>query len=342
MADRARNEVPAMPSHFPPPPRLPQKAALFRQVPPAVFPPILGLLGLGIAWRRGAHAFGVPGAAVELALGAISLLFLFAATAYMVKLMLRGPVFYEDLATLPGRTGLAAMTMAVMLLAAVLVPYMPATAAILLALGFLAHLWVAAVVGWRLVREPGAQGPVTPAMHLVFVGFIVAPAAAVPLGVPQGAILALVWYCALVSLVLWAVTLAPLLRRAGTPPLRPLHAIHLAPAALLASALFLLGQVVAALAFLSLATALFILLMLRARWMTEAGFSGFWSAFTFPVAAFAGALSLAHQAVGGEWLRVGGGLVLVFATLMIPPIALKVMQMWAKGTLAARTNAAVA
>jgi tellurite resistance protein len=36
------------------------------------------------------------------------------------------------------------------------------------------------------------------------------------------------------------------------------------------------------------------------------------------------------------------GLILIAGTLIIPPIAFKVMQLWAKGTLAQKTNAATA
>ncbi len=329
-------------SHFPPPPPLPGKVGLCRQVPPAVFPPILGLLGLGLAWRRGAAAFGVPGQAVELALGAISLVFIFAAGAYVAKLMFRASVCLDDLGTLPGRAGLAAASMGAMLMGAVLAPYMAVTACLFLGLGFLGHLGTALVVGRRLVRAPEAQGPVTPALHLVFVGFIVAPAAALPLGVPPGWVAALTWYCLAASALLWALTLGPLFGRGGTPPLRPLQAIHLAPAALTASAFFLLGQEMLATLLLAWSTLLFVALLARARWMTEAGFSPFWSAFTFPLAAYAGALAIAWQIEGAEGLRIAAGMALVFATLVIPPIALRILQMWAKGTLAAKTNAAIA
>jgi tellurite resistance protein len=39
-------------------------------------------------------------------------------------------------------------------------------------------------------------------------------------------------------------------------------------------------------------------------------------------------------------LQLAAGLVMVVATLAIPPITYKVLQAWARGGLAARTNAA--
>ena len=76
---------------------------------------------------------------------------------------------------------------------------------------------------------------------------------------------------------------------------------------------------------------------LRLRWLTEAGFSALWGAFTFPVAATANL----WLSVGGIW-RVPGGVALVAATLVVLPIGWKVIALWARGQLAIRTNAATA
>lgn len=83
-------------------------------------------------------------------------------------------------------------------------------------------------------------------------------------------------------------------------------------------------------------------LLFRLRWLTEGGFSGFWSAFTFPATALAGALLLFSQMSGSEAARVAGGLVLIATTLYIPVIAYRVLKLWASGTLASKTNASIA
>ncbi|HRO14568.1 MAG TPA: hypothetical protein PLL33_05920, partial [Paracoccus sp. (in: a-proteobacteria)] len=51
----------AMPRPVPP--------GLWRRVPPAVFPPILGALGLVLAWRGGVAAFALPPALADLLAG---------------------------------------------------------------------------------------------------------------------------------------------------------------------------------------------------------------------------------------------------------------------------------
>ncbi|MBD3803999.1 MAG: tellurium resistance protein, partial [Thioclava sp.] len=64
------------------PPKMTPKG-LFRRTPPAMFPPVLGLMGLGIAWRRGVREFALPPDLAELFLGAVTLLALFTLLAYV-------------------------------------------------------------------------------------------------------------------------------------------------------------------------------------------------------------------------------------------------------------------
>lgn len=325
---------------MPPPLVPPPRPGWFRRTPPAIFPPILGLFGLGLAWRAGRGAFGVPGAPVEGFLGAVVLLFAFACLAYGAKMVRRPGVWAEDLRTLPGRTGLSALTMAAMLAAAVLVPYAPAVAAALLWAGLGAHVATALTVTWMLATGR-TSGPVTPALLLVHVGVIVAPAAALPLG-HDALVAVVVWYSVVAAVAVSGGTLAPLLTGAAPPPLRPLQTIHLAPASLIAGAAFATGQATLAWVMLGWASAVLALLVLRARWLTAAGFSGFWSAFTFPLAAYAGAWFALWATEGGEGARIAGGLTLVAATLVTLPVAFLVLRLWARGTLATKTNAAEA
>lgn len=314
---------------------------LFRQTPPAVFPSVLGLVGLGVAWRGGHGTFGQTTAVVKVYLGATSLLFLFALVAYAAKVIFRPGVIADDLAVLPGRAGLAAVTMCIMLFAAVLVRHSTGAAVIVLLIGLVLHAFFAMAALARLILGPADGRVATPAMHLTFVGFIVAPLSAEELGFSalSGVIL---WYSIGATLLIWAAAARPLLTGVAPPPLRPLQAIHLAPAALAGTAAYLGGEEMLGAGLTIWASALFVVLVLRARWLTIAGFSGFWGAFTFPAVAFSGLLFKAAETAASEPLRIAAGISLVFATLIVPPIALRVLQLWARGSLAARTNAAIA
>ncbi len=336
--------------YFPPPPTLPPKVGPFRRVPPAVFPAVLGLLGLVMAWKTGVRIFPVPSAPVEIAEGMVFLLFLFFVVAYGVKLVLRPGAVVEDLNTLPGRTGLAAMALGFLVLATLFSPRnrfdgpmgSAAVSATCLSIGAGLLLAIALYVGFHRLRGTDQAGPPTPAMHLVFAGFVLIPGSALPLGVSLTWIEALSLYCLIAAVCVSVLTIKSLVTLEGAPPLRPLQAIQLAPPAFLATTFVMTGHSIFAALSLVWATSVALLLLFRLRWLTEGGFSGFWSAFTFPATAFAGALLHQGQLSGNEAAPVAGGLVLIATTLYVPVIAYRILKLWAAGTLAVKTNASIA
>ena len=327
--------------HFPPPKPIPPKTRLFQRTPPAVFPPIFGLFGLGLGWRRAGEAFGVPAEAADVLLGAVTLLYLFAVVAYLAKVAQRPGVFHEDLRVLPGRAGLAAMMLSGMLLASTLVLFNQVLAQVVLSLSVGGHVLLAVTIARDLVAGPKEARMVTPVWHLSFVGFIISPLAALPLGwgVYNSVVL---WATFVVAVMIWGISIRQFIQKDVPPPLRPLLAIHLAPASVLGTVAMLVGYPQLALGFGLLAIVILAGLVGAARWLTKAGFSPLWGAFTFPLAAFSTLMQVLALYGYGEVFRILGGASLVAATLIIPPIAWKVMQMWMKGVLAAKTNAAQA
>jgi tellurite resistance protein len=259
--------------------------------------------------------------------------------AHLAKFCARPATLVEDLRILPGRTGLAAASLSVLLLAAVIVPYSAFLATALLFAGLIWHAILAALMVRVFLAGPREQRKTTPAWHLSFVGFIVAPLSAGPLGYTGLAQGLLVATMVIAVAIYWISALQ--LRASGTPPpLRPLLAIHLAPFSLFGTTCVLQGMMAPAILFAALATAVLVVLLTRARYLTVAGFSPLWGAFTFPAAAYAGLmLALAGQ---GAPFRLAGAIALIAATIIVPLIAARVLRMWARGILATRTNAAVA
>lgn len=325
---------PFRPKAFPPPQFPPARPPLFSRTPPAIFPPIMGLFGLGLALRRAADAALLPVAVGDLVLGAVSLLWLFAVAAYLAKVVRRPAVVVEDLRVLPGRAGLAAMVLSLLLLAAALVPHAPGAARVLLIAGLAIHAGLALLNIRLLLSAPAGQREVTPVWHLTYVGFIIGGLAAVPLGM-EALAKALLWGTIPVAALIWGISLAQLFRRIPPAPLRPLLAIHLAPASLFATVAALLWDFSTAVAFGVLAGLILLALLAAARWITQAGFSPLWGAFTFPLAAFASSLFT----LGFD---VTATIVLIGAVGLIPFVAFRVLQSWARGDLAAKTNAAQA
>ena len=143
-----------------------------------------------------------------------------------------------------------------------------------------------------------------------------------------------------IAAIIYGISLAQMLRRPPPASLRPLLAIHLAPVSLFGTAAAQLGlwQLAWIMACLAIFTCL--MLILRARWLTEAGFSPLWGAFTFPLAAFCGLMFI----MGSKSMvfSIIAAIALAGATILIPYVLFRVLQLWAKGTLATATNAAVA
>ncbi|MGY6696305.1 MAG: SLAC1 family transporter [Roseinatronobacter sp.] len=322
---------------MPPPLRLP-KPGLWRNTPPAVFPPVLGLFGLGLGWRAAASSYGITPAIGDLILGATTLLFLFTLLAYGIKFLRRPRVLLEDMQVLPGRAGLAAASLSLMLLAASLAPLMPDLALGLVIIAFGAHVAIVLLFLHVLRLGPPEARNVSPVFHLTFVGFIVAGVPAVALGLDDAA-RALVWATLLPAGVIWGVSLRQFLKKAPPPPLRPLLTIHLAPACLLGIVAHGSGMP-ASTAFSAVAVILFVVFLASVRWLTVVGFSALWGAFTFPVAAFATAMVTVSGGQGAIGLFAVGALVL--ATLVVPAITFRVFKLWAEGKLAAKTNSAEA
>ncbi|MEY4984771.1 MAG: hypothetical protein RIR62_3037 [Pseudomonadota bacterium] len=322
------------PKMFPPPEFPPRKPARFARTPPAVFPPILGLLGLGLALKRGLGALDMPTGMADAALGAVAVLWAFAVFAYLAKLARRPRVLAEDMGSLPGRAGLAAATMGGMLMAAVLAPFAPAVALGLLWVALLAHAALAGMLARLLLRGSAPARSPNPTLHLSFVGFIVGGVGAAALGQDQIAV-ALLYATMPVAALIWGLAAVDFARVVPPAPLRPLLAIHLAPAALLSTVAALTGQAMLAQGFALLAAALLAALVLGARWLLASGFSALWGALTFPLASTASALILTG------WTAAGLA-VLAAALVVVPWIAWRVLSLWPGNRLAAKTNAAEA
>ena len=313
------------------------KPGLWQQTPPAIFPPILGLFGLGLAWRRVTEVYGVPREIGEAILGAVSLLFLFTVVAYLAKFIRRPGVLADDLRIMPGRAGLSAGSAAAMLFAATLVPYSTNAAKWALIAALVAHLVIALVILKILLRAPFPQRRMNPVWHLSFVGFIIAPLAAVPLGwVPVSD--AIFFVTLAIAVVIWVGSAIIMSGAAVPPPLRPPLAIHLAPVCLFGIVGTLLGYDTIALFFGWFGIGAMALLLVLTPYLTRAGFSPFWGAFTFPIAAFANLMLILAPANGAPF-RILGGLALIAGTIAIPIIAFKILKMWAAGPLATKTNA---
>jgi tellurite resistance protein len=312
----------------------------WRRTPPALFPALIGLMGLGLAWRAAADfaPVGVSPVASYIILGFGSVLTLFILTCYLTKISARPKVIAEDMATVPGRAGVAALTVSLFLFAAAISPLSPLVAAFALFLGLIGHIVTASLAIFIMMRT--SQGLiVSPAWHLSFVGFIVACLAAIPLGY-IGLGQTILTVTIIFAACIYAISLLQMTKGDLPEQVRPLLAIHLAPVSLFTSVSTLHGHTTLALVFAVIAMGVAGVLISRARYLIVAGFSPLWGAFTFPIAAFSAALfAVSAQISIFGWLAL---IPLALGTVLTPFILFRVLKMWSTGALAAKTGAAVA
>lgn len=327
------------PLRFPPPQFPVRRAKPFATTPPAIFPVILGLLGLGLALRKACVVLGLPGELAELALGAVLGLWAFATLALGIKVVRRLRVVAEDMRPLPGRAGLAAASMSGMLAAGVLVPYAPGMALYLVLTALALHAALTAVLLRVLQFEPEGR-IVNPTWMMSFAGFIVAAPVLIDLGW-VGLAAAIFATTFVAAVLIWLMSLVQLARRIPPAPLRPLLAMHLSSAALLAATASLLGLTDLALGLAGLCVMILLVLILCLRWLLASGFTPLWGSLTFPLAASATALMVVGQAQA-TMLAGPGAALAVCALAVIAPIAWKILRLWPGGKLAARTNAGTA
>lgn len=308
----------------------------FRRTPPMVFLALIGLFALGLAWRKAALVLALPNGLVETYLGAVTLLWLGAAAAYVGKIARRPGVIRDELVTIPGRVGLSSAVLSVYFVAVVVVAYRPVLAWTVLYAGFALHIALALVLIGVMRRGPPEARGVTPAWQLSFTGFIVGGLGAAGLHLP-GLATALVYAAIPVAIAIWAISLWQLVQRSPPAPLRPLLALHLGPASLLSTVATLQHHSWLGTAFAILGAAILLALMVALRWIMASGFTAFWGAFAFPLAAYANAL----LTLGGAW-QAAGAVMLAAATVVILPISVRILRAWPGGDLAAKTNAATA
>ncbi len=299
-----------------PPPIFPTRLPLYARTPPALFPLCLGFTGLALAWKRGALTFGYPGAIGDVMIGLISPLFVIAAFLYIRKIIAEPAALRQDLRSPAGRGALSAAPMTMMLMSFAYLPVAEDLARALWIAGVFLHVCIAALLIEVMIHMPKSARPFTPALYVPFVGQVLAPIAGVPLGYEFVSTILFV-----VAILIWAILTGPIVARFTRgwpqPPVRPPLAIILASVALPVVAHDALPEAFKAdnleAIFFTMAALVAVVLLARAPWLTEGGWTPLWASFTFPFAAFSSAcFVMAENRIGAIWDSIAaGGLVAV-------------------------------
>lgn len=313
-------------------------AGLWRRTPVMIFAPILSLLALALAWRLGAGLFHLPLALPGFLDGLAAALFLFAALAYLVKILRRPGVIVDECTALPGRVGLGAAVLSLYLCAGVLAPHALWLGRAVLVLGLAAQIGLIRP-GLRQIRATGEGiDAIGPDWQFLPAGLLVAAAVAPMLGW-AGLGHVLIYPAAALALAIAAISLSQLRRRRVPTVLLPLLALHLMPVAAYGIAALQLGA-----PLLEPVYGLVLAGLLLLPWLAlRAGTGLFLAVITIPLALSAVFFARLALAFPGLWFfALLAAFLLVAATMLCIPAAFLILRDWARGRLAVRSNAAIA
>lgn len=314
---------------------------LWRQTPPAIFPVCLGFMALALGWRRAADV--VPSISQDignLLLGLSTGFFIWFLAFYVAKLGRRPAVLLEDMRSAPARAGMAAMAMAMMLLAAALLPLNLSVPQVWWT-GVLMQVAASAIVLFAIWKDPPQKRRFTTFQYLTFVGPVVGPIAGVPLGYVTESV-ALI-FAALVAYVIVTVGIVVTFRKEGVAHiLRPSVMIFLAPVCLFSLGFGVLGYIGLFTLFYWLSWAILLALIPFVPWMMKGGYTPAWAAFTFPIAAFLNVQVMALSMDANTLSLLGMYGAMVVATPVILWISYRSIIAWVTGELMRKSGAAIA
>lgn len=305
-------------------------AAWLMHVPVPLFATVMGLGGLGLAWRRAHEALGLPSAVGEAVLALAAVAFVLVAGLYLTK-ALRHPAAVKAEFAHPVRSSFfPTITIGLMILAGAALPYAPKLAEAMWLAAAALHLVFAVYLMGRWIGMSHELHTFNPAWFIPVVGNVLAPLVGVRLGYVEVS-----WFFFSVGLVFWLALLPVLLYRVifhDMVPARlvPTLFIFLAPPAVgFLSYLQLNGGVLDAAARVLFFTALFtaLLLVRLAPMFLKVPFAVSWWAFTFPSAATAVAgLSYHHALGGGAASATLAGVLLAAATVIVTLVTLRTLK----------------
>lgn len=303
---------------------------------PAILPVCLGLVGTGLVWRDAVDVLGAPEGIAGLWLGAALAVLAVCLGLYVRRVSIRPEALLHDLRMPAGRGAVSAGSMALMLAGAALAPVWVAAAMVAWGAGVILHVFLAVVLLRELALMPPDGRPVTATLLVPFAGQIVAPLGGVALGF-EGVAAALFWLGMAVWLALTPFILRRLWRAASPPPpVRPGTAILLVPPAIGCVALDRLepGNLLSVGLF-AVACVVLLGLLLRVRWLAGHGWSAGWDAFTYPLAAFAGACLAMVPHWPAIWVLDAAAVAVTAASLLTLYVAIRTAQGWLAGRIVA-------
>lgn len=306
-------------------------------VPVPLFAVVMGVTGLGIAWRKAAGVLGTPAIVGETVLALAATLFGAIALLYSLK-ALRHPLAVAQEFRHPVRAAFfPTISIGLLLLSIAAGRYNASLAVALWLAGAGGHLGLTLVLLGRWLTSPVEITHSNPAWFIPIVGNIIVPIAGVPLGLEEVS-----WFFYAIGLVFWGVLFTVIFYRlvfhAPLPvKIVPTLFILIAPPAMA----FLATQALHGGELTPFARVLFhfglfltLLLATLARTFLAVPFAVSWWAYTFPLDAIAiAALDYSHASQGGAVSMGIATVLLCVATIVVAVVLVRTTVAVTRGHL---------
>lgn len=305
-------------------------------VPITIFATVMGVAGLGLAWRKASSVLGLPAAVGEAVLILAAALFVAVSITYVLKFV-RFPKAVKGELNHPIRSSFfATIPISMLLLATGLHPYSPSGAFVLWVVGTVVQLLVTIRVFARWMIHKQEIAHANPAWFIPMVGNIIVPILGARLGQMDVS-----WFFFSVGILFWMPLLAIVLNRVifhdDLPPrLAPTLFILVPPPAIgyLAYVSLIGGNDPFGTVLVNVALFTTLVLLVQAPRFARLPFAVSWWAFTFPLdAAALAALEHAHHQPGNWMYAAAAPVLLGLATAVVAVVLARSAAGTMKGTL---------
>lgn len=310
-------------------------------IPISLFAAVLGIAGLGHAWRRAAAVLWVAPWIGEALIFAGVFVFAWIAAAYGVKVTHAPHLLRQEVDDLKQISFFATVPLSLQLFAAGALPLDSVIATMMWAIGTVAQLVLMLIILLRWFQGGWTLRQLQPPLLLPFAGVLLGPATGFHLGFIE-----LAWMMFSFGLLLWLLVLVLLFARLiFDMPLadgeQPLMAILVTPPALAFMSYTVLNQsVVDGFARVLFYTVVFFLMLTLAQSfrLARQRFSLAWWSFTFPAAAAASAAMEYRLATGTNFPTGLCVALLALASILVGYCSVRTMMGLSAGSLFKRVN----
>ncbi len=294
--------------------------------PPGLFASVMGITGLGLAWRKAHEVLGLPLIIGESLLVLGAGIFLIVASLYGLKAIRGSAHFRADMVHPVRANFVPAATIGLLLLAIAAIPYSRILGEALWIIGTAGHLFLAIRIMRRWISEPYQINSVNAAWFIPVVGNILVPIAGVRLGYIETS-----WMLFAFGLVFWLLLFTIVLyRKLFHDPiperLMPTVAILVAPPAIgFVSYLALNGGQIDVLARLLYYNGLVLAVIVISLFpkLARIPFALSWWAYTFPLDALAISSLAYSQIIPVPGVQMAAAIALALATIVNAMVAFK-------------------